>query len=112
MELVKLIWKTVLLILLLSLKFVLVQEFYAPEQAYLQQKSIESKIRYGGQITDGLIKFDDIKERRHMIDWLINVFPNIFDEIVLGKSERMSLYTNNLPNPIINRVDFSPIINH
>jgi hypothetical protein len=35
MELVKLIWKTVLLILLLSLNFVLVQEFYAPEQAYL-----------------------------------------------------------------------------
>lgn len=36
-----------------------------------------------------------------MLNWLENVFPNIFDEIVLGKSEKMSLYTENIPNPII-----------
>lgn len=30
MELIKLIWKTILLLLILSLNFVLVQEFYSP----------------------------------------------------------------------------------
>jgi hypothetical protein len=48
--------------------------------------------------------FNDIIERRHMISWLTVTFPYIFDEIVLGKKERESLYSSNVDTPKFNTV--------
>lgn len=44
MELIKLIWKTVLLLVILSLNFILLQEFASPADSYLQSDSISRKV--------------------------------------------------------------------
>lgn len=67
MELVKLIWKTVLLIMILSLNFILVQQFYSPSEAFLQTDSLQRKIKYGSTPA-----FNDIDTKTQMLSWLQN----------------------------------------
>ncbi|CAD8080526.1 unnamed protein product [Paramecium sonneborni] len=85
MELIKLIWKTVLLLIILSLNFILLQEFYNPAEAYLQSDSISRKIKYDR--SDAIKQFKDLNTIQDMTDWLIFGFPDLFEDNLFGNNE-------------------------
>ncbi|CAD8081957.1 unnamed protein product [Paramecium sonneborni] len=109
MELIKLIWKTVLLLVILSLNFILLQEFYNPGNAYLQSDSISRKIKYDR--SGALKQFKDLNTIQDMTNWLIFGFPDLFEDNLFGNNELAILKGQN-PTIKNDNTVFDQILNY
>ncbi|CAD8161174.1 unnamed protein product [Paramecium pentaurelia] len=109
MELIKLIWKTVLLLLILSLNFILLQEFYSPADAYLQSDSISRKIKFDR--SNAQKQYKDLNTIQDMTDWLIYGFPDLFEDNIFGNNE-LAILKGQAPTIKVNASSTDKILNY